>query len=55
MKRFIALVFIGVLVGLTMRIGNSESLREWLTKPGGSPPVINHWYAVEELEQGDIW
>jgi len=55
MKRFIAVVFIGVLVALSMRIGNSSSLSEWLTKPGGSPPVITHWYAVEELEQGDIW
>jgi hypothetical protein len=55
MKKFIALVFIGVLVGLTMRIANSESLSEWLTKPGGSPPVITHWYASEKLHQGDIW
>lgn len=55
MKRLIAVVFIGVLVTVSMRIGNSTSLSEWLTKPGGSPPVITHWYAVEELEQGDIW
>lgn len=55
MKRFIAVVFIGLFIALPMRMGNSESLSEWLRKPKGSPPVITHWYASEKLHHGDIW
>ena len=38
-----------------MGIGYTKSLNEWLIKPGGSPPVITHWYASEKLHHGDIW
>ena len=55
MKRIAAIVFMGALVAFTMRTGYSESLAEWLIEPGGSPPVITHWFASEELSQGDIW
>ena len=40
---------------LSLRIGYAKSLAEWLIKPGGSPPVITHWFASEELHHGDIW
>jgi hypothetical protein len=55
MKRFAVVVFIGALVALPMRIGYAKSLNEWFIKPGGSPPVINHWFASEELHHGDTW
>jgi len=55
MKRFAAVVFMGALVALPMRMGYSKSLSEWGTKPGGSPPVITHWVASEELHHGDTW
>ncbi len=55
MKRILMLASIGAFVILLMRIGYSQSLSEWLIKPGGSPPVITHWYASEELHHGDIW
>ncbi len=55
MKRIAALIFIGALLALPVREGYSESLGEWLIKPGGSPPVITHWFAADELHHGDIW
>ena len=55
MKRIAAVVFMGALVAFTMRTGYSESLGEWLIEPGGSPPIITHWFASEELSHGDIW
>jgi hypothetical protein len=55
MKKIAPIAFIGAVVILLMGIGNSKSLNEWLSKPGGSPPVITHWYASERLYQGDIW
>ncbi|MFB0505412.1 MAG: hypothetical protein ACETWT_01630 [Thermodesulfobacteriota bacterium] len=55
MKTITAIASIGAIVVLFMGIGFSQSLSEWLMKPGGSPPVITHWYASEELHHGDIW
>jgi hypothetical protein len=55
MKRIAAVAFIGALVVLLLGTGYSKSLHEWLIKPGGSPPVIIHWHASEELHHGDIW
>jgi hypothetical protein len=55
MKKFAAFVFIGALIVLPMRIGYAKSLNEWLIKPGGSPPVISHWFASEELHHGHDW
>jgi hypothetical protein len=55
MKRIAAIVFIGVFVAFSMGSGDSKSLSEWFVKPGGSPPVITHWFASEELSHGDIW
>lgn len=55
MKKIAAVVIIGVLVALPMKAGDSKSLGEWLIKPGGSPPVITHWFASEELSHRDIW
>lgn len=55
MKKIATIAFIGAVVILLMGIGYSKSLSEWLIKPGGSPPVITHWYASEELHHGDIW
>lgn len=55
MKRIAAMVFIGAVLALPMSMGDSKSLSEWLIKPGGSPPVITHWFASEELHHGDTW
>ncbi len=55
MKRVAAVIIIGVILAFPMRAGDSKSLAEWLIKPGGSPPVITHWFASEELSHGDIW
>jgi hypothetical protein len=55
MKRIAAVAIIGVLVAFPMKASDSKSLGEWLIKPGGSPPVIAHWFASEELSHGDIW
>ena len=55
MKKFAVVVFIGALVALPMGIGYAKSLNEWFIKPGGSPPVISHWFASEELHHGDTW
>ena len=55
MKRIAAIAFIGAVLVLLMGIGYSKSLHEWLIRPGGSPPVITHWHASEELHHGDIW
>ena len=55
MKRFAAVVIMGALVALPMRMGYAKSLNEWLIKPGGSPPVISHWFASGELHHGDTW
>lgn len=54
-KRIAGLFFIGVLVALSLKPGHSKSLAEWLMKPGGSAPVITHWFASEKLSHGDIW
>jgi hypothetical protein len=55
MKRIAAIVFTGALLALPMSMGYSKSLSEWLIKPGGTPPVITHWFASEELHHGDTW
>jgi hypothetical protein len=55
MKRVAAVLSIGVLVAFPMKAANSKSLGESLIKPGGSPPVITHWFASKELSHGDIW
>ncbi len=55
MKRIAAMVFMGALLAFPMSMGYSKSLSEWLIKPGGSPPVITHWFASEELHHGDTW
>jgi hypothetical protein len=55
MKRIAAIASIGAVFVLLMGIGYTKSLNEWLIKPGGSPPVITHWYASEKLHHGDIW
>lgn len=55
MKRIAIVVFIGAFVALSMSMGYPKPLAEWLIKPGGSPPVITHWFASEELSHGDIW
>ena len=55
MKRISTVVFIGGLLALSVRMGYCKSLSEWLIKPGGSPPVITHWFASEELHHGDTW
>lgn len=55
MKRIATIVLMGALVALPMRVGYSKSLNEWFITPGGSPPVITHWFASEELHHGDIW
>lgn len=55
MKRIAAFVFIGALLALPLRMGDSKPLAEWLIEPGGSPPLITNWFASEELHHGDIW
>jgi hypothetical protein len=55
MKRVAVLFLTGALMVLSMGSGYSKSLDEWLTKPGGSPSVVTHWFASEELHHGDIW
>ncbi len=55
MERIAVVVLIGALVVLPVRLGYSKSLDEWLITPGGSPPVITHWFASEALHHGDIW
>ena len=55
MKRIAIVLFIGALVALPISRGHPEPLAEWLIKRGGSPPVITHWFASEELSHGDIW
>jgi hypothetical protein len=55
MKKVSALIFIWALLALPMSIGYSKSLSDWLIKPGGSPPVITHWFASEELHHNDTW
>lgn len=55
MKRIAALIFIGTFVALSMSMGYPKPLAEWLIKRGGSPPVIIHGFASEELSHGDIW
>ncbi len=55
MKRITAVVFLGAFLALSARMGYSKSLNEWLIKPAGSPPVITHWFASEELHHGDTW
>jgi len=55
MKRIAAVVFMGALVALPMKMGCSKSLGEGVIKPGGSAPVITHWFASKELSRGDTW
>lgn len=55
MKGIGASLFTGILLALSVSMAHSQSLNEWLKKPGGSPPVITHWYASEELHHGDTW
>ena len=55
MKRIAVLIFIGAFVALSMSMGYTKPLADWLIKPGGSSPVITHWFASEELSHGDIW
>ncbi len=55
MKGIAVFIFIGAFLALPLKTGYSKSLSEWLIKPGGSPPVITHWFASEELHHGDIW
>lgn len=49
MKRIAAIVFIGAFLAHAVRVGFSESLAEWFTKPGGSPPVITQWFAAKKV------
>jgi hypothetical protein len=55
MKRITAIVFIGLLTALAVRMGYPKPLAEWLIKPGGSPPIITHSFAREEITHGDFW
>lgn len=55
MKSIAVVLIIGVLVAFPMKAGDSKSLGEWFVKPGGSPPVIAHWFASKEISHGDIW
>lgn len=55
MKSIATVLITGILVVFPMKAGDSKSLGEWVVKPGGSPPVITHWFASEELSHGDIW
>jgi len=55
MKRIAAVVFMGALVALPMKMGCSKSLGEGVIKRGGSAPVIIHWFASKELSRGDTW
>lgn len=55
MKTRMAFFSLLALTVLPLRMGYAKSLAEWLIKPGGSPPVITHWFASEELHHGDIW
>jgi hypothetical protein len=40
---------------IPLRVGHSESLAEWLTRPRGSPPAITHSFASEKLSHNDKW
>lgn len=55
MKKIAILVFIGAFVAFAGRMGYSESLSEWLIKPGGGPPILTHWFAAKEISHGDNW
>ncbi len=55
MKKIAAVVFMGALVALPMKMGCSKSLGEGVIKPGGNAPVITHWFASKELSRGDTW
>lgn len=55
MKAIGKIVLILTLMVFPLRMAYSESLAEWLIKPGGSSPVITHSFAVEKLSHGDIW
>lgn len=54
MRKMGFVMVIGVLLAFPAKIGYSQ-LSEWGKKPGGSPPVITHWYAAEQLRPGDTW
>jgi hypothetical protein len=53
MKNLIKIILILALMAFPLRMAYPESLAEWLIKPGGSPPVITHSFAVEKLSHGD--
>lgn len=55
MKTLTKIVLILALMAFPLRMAYPESLAEWLIKPGGSPPVITHSFAVEKLSHGDTW
>jgi len=55
MKRFAAVAVVGVILTLSVSMVGYAQLNEWFKKPGGSPPVITHWFASEELHHGDTW
>jgi hypothetical protein len=55
MKKIPTPLFLGILLSLSLGIAHSQSLDEWLKKPGGRPPVITHWHASEKLRHGDTW
>jgi hypothetical protein len=56
MKTLLTIIFV-ILALITLPAGtaNAKSLAEWLVKPGGSPPVIKHYFAPAELSHGDVW
>jgi hypothetical protein len=51
MKAIGRIVLILALMVFPLRMAYSESLAEWLIKPGGSPPVITHSFAAEKLSR----
>ena len=55
MRKIATFIFMGAFLALPIKTGYSKSLAEWLIEPGGSPPVITHWFASDELHHGDIW
>jgi hypothetical protein len=54
MRRAGIVVIFGLLLAFSAKIGYSQ-LSEWGKKSGGSPPVITHWFAAEQLHPGDTW
>lgn len=54
MRKAGIVVIFALLLAFSAKIGYSQ-LSEWGKKPGGSPPVITHWFAAEQLSPGDTW